>query len=81
MRGLNAEFERFAAICLEGAAPEETENVKRMFMAGALAASNRLLAILDSDLPMNRKAALLRRVARECESFKNEIIKAAKRDI
>lgn len=77
LRGLDAEFVRFADICLVGCPAEEVENIKRMFMAGALAASNRILAILDADLPMNRKAALLRRVARECESFQKEFIKAA----
>lgn len=60
-------------------APEgEVQNVKRMYLAGALAQANRILSFLDSDLPEKRKHALLRRVARECESFKREIMEAAK---
>jgi hypothetical protein len=80
MRGLEFEFERFQTICLADVPPDEIENIKAVFMAGALAASDRILAILNSGMPNNRKAALLRRVARECQSFKNEITNAAERN-
>jgi len=78
MRGLDFEFDRFCEICLDKATAEEISNLKRIFLAGALAQANRMLAILDGDLPPKRKMALLRRVARECESFQKEIIEAAK---
>lgn len=78
MNGLDAEFDRFAKICLDGASPDEVANVKRMFFAGALAQADRMLSILDADLPAQRKSALLRRIARECQGFKKRIEAEAK---
>lgn len=77
MRGLEFEFERFRSALLQDTAPEHIENVKLTFMCGGLAATQRFLDILNSGLPDKRIAALIRRVAREAESFKNEMMKPA----
>jgi hypothetical protein len=74
MNGLEHEFERFRKVCLQDASDEETANVRSIFMAGALAASARILDFLDSDLPPARKHALLRRVARECAAMQRQVI-------
>jgi hypothetical protein len=75
MNGLEAEFERFASVCLTDASDDEVASVKRIFMAGALAQASRMLDFIYSDLPIKRKQALLRRVARECERFQQQAIR------
>lgn len=73
MKGLDAEFERFRHICLFGKDDKETHSAKLIFMAGALAASARILGIIDAELPDIKRRALLRRVAREAERFKQSM--------
>lgn len=75
MRGLEFEFERFRDALLQDTASEHIEHVKTTFMCGALAATQRFLDILQSGLPPKRQMALIRRVAREAESFKKEMMK------
>lgn len=73
MRGLEHEFERFREVCLESRTPEEVASAERLFFAGALAGSARILGILDSGLPPPKQLALLRRVAREMEAYQQKI--------
>lgn len=77
MRGLESEFQRFTEICLHGLDADQITSAKMLYFTGALAATNRFLSILDSNLPVARKQALLRRMAREAEAFKQSITNAA----
>lgn len=78
MKGLDAEFTRFSEQALEPTPGADIENTKLIFMAGALAASQRILDIIYSGLPDKKRAALLRRVERECFAFQQAIIGKAK---
>lgn len=76
MRGLKYEFARFREICLHGQNEKQIEAARNIFFAGAGAQTARMLGILDADLPITRKAALIRRLANEMEAFKREVKKA-----
>ena len=80
MNGLEFEFERFKEQALGDLPEADIEGARRIFFCGALAQANRILGLLDSELPGKRKQALLRRIARECEGFQREFIKAARVD-
>lgn len=75
MRGLDAEFDRFREATLQDLPPKDLAGAKTIFLCGGLAATQRFLDILNSGLPDKRIAALIRRLAREAQSFKNEMMK------
>lgn len=77
MKGLEAEFSRFQQQCLEDATPEEVESARATFFCGGLAATQRFLSIVEANLPISRKQALVRRLVREMEAFQSSVTDAA----
>lgn len=78
MNGLEHEFERFRDICFDKATPDEVANIRRMFLAGALAQANRIFGIFAADISIKKKQALMRRISRECEGFQKATLEEAK---
>lgn len=73
MKGIEAEFQRFTDTCLQDCDPEQVRSARDIYMVGAAAAVARFLGVLESDLPIHRKLALIRRQAREMQTFKDAI--------
>lgn len=77
VRGLESEFARFKSVCLFDNTEDQISSARNIFFAGAAAASQRFLSIVDMQLSMRRKLALIRRISQEMDTFKKDVAKRA----